>query len=662
MPYDPSIIEPTWQRAWRESGAFRTSTVSDKPKFYILDMFPYPSGNGLHVGHLKGYVASDVVARYKRMRGFNVLHPMGFDSFGLPTERQAEREGIAPHEVTTRNIATFRNQLELVGLGYDWDRAFATSDPAYYRWTQWIFQRLYERGLAYQTDAAVNWCPALGTVLANEEVENGRYKETGDIVEQRHMRQWMLRITAYADRLVDDLADVDWPEHVKELQRKWIGRAVDPETGEVSYNLRDWLFSRQRYWGEPIPVIHGPGGEIELEPRLPLELPAQPESIGTPNTTDPTPPLAHATSWGETTMPGSGAVGRRETNVMPQWAGSSWYYLRFLDPHNSSAAWDREIERAWMPVDLYVGGVEHATLHLLYSRFWHKVFFDLGLVSTKEPFRRLFTQGMIHARSFRDEQGRYYYPHDVEEGDGRWRARETGVALETRIEKMSKTRRNVERPEPLVAAFGADSLRLYEMFLGPVEASTIWQSESIVGMRRFLDRVWRMFETSLADPLETDDEHTARLVEHTIKKVGDDIEALRLNTAVSQLMIFVNHATEHGGRVSRGTLDRFVRVLAPFAPHLAEELYRALGNDRFALDATWPDYDESRRAVETVHIAVQVDGRTRVRIERPREDSTRSIEDAATTHPSIQPWLAGKTILKTIHVPGKLVNFVLARE
>lgn len=651
MPYDPSFVEPKWQRVWRETEAFRTPPRGARPKYYVLDMFPYPSGRGLHVGHLKGYVASDVVARYKRMRGFDVLHPMGWDSFGLPAERQAEREGAHPAAVTARNVATFKSQLELVGLSYDWERELATSDPSYYRWTQWIFVKLLEAGLAYRADVPVNWCPALGTVLANEEVdENGRYVETGDPVERRVMRQWVLRITAYADRLLDDLDLVEWPEDVKKLQRNWIGPRGGP------YNLRDWLFSRQRYWGEPIPVILGPNGEVETEPRLPLLLPEKPAARAVSDGGEAVAPLARAREWVETRLPSTGAPALRETNVMPQWAGSSWYFLRFADPANDGEPWGREAERAWMPVDLYVGGVEHATLHLLYARFWHKFFYDLGLVSGPEPFARLFNQGKVHGRSFRDEQGRYYSTEEVVERDGSWYVGEDDRPVTTRIEKMSKSKRNGVAPEPIVGAYGADSLRVYEMFLGPLEANVVWQDEGIAGARRFLDRAWRAVEASLDRDVE-DDAETERLLHRTVKKVTDDVEALRLNTAVSQLMIFANHATARG-RVSREALGRFARLLAPFAPHAAEEMWEALGGEGLVAHAPWPEYDEELAGDERVTIAVQVDGKFRARVEHAAGSGEDEVREAALADEAVRRAVGGREIARVVYVPGKAMNFV----
>ena len=832
--YEPGGIERKWQERWQFERAFSAPATSEKPKYYLLDMFPYPSGHGLHVGHLKGYVASDIVARYKRMRGYNVLHPMGWDSFGLPTERQAEQDGITPQNVTFRNIQTFKRQLNLIGISYDWEREFATSDVAYYRWTQWIFGILFQRGLAYQAEVSVNWCPALGTVVANEEVQDGVFIDTGDPVERRTMKQWLLKITAYADRLLSDLDNVEWPDEVKELQRNWIGRsegalvhfavrghagsfevfttrpetlygctfcvlapenllartitspeqipavdayvqnaarlserdrragaddktgvftgafAVHPLTGEalpiwiadyvlgsygtaavfgcpahderdfqfarkfglpvvqvigggdisqgahtggggminshflngldvssakrrmiahlqeigagrseVQYNLRDWLFSRQRYWGEPIPVIHGADGEVELDPTLPVVLPDQSELETLPRSNVPTAPLARATKWQQTTSPRSGKPATREVNVMPQWAGSCWYYLRFIDPSNARVAFDPALEKTWMPVDLYVGGIEHATLHLLYARFWHKVLYDAGYVSTIEPFKKLFNQGKVQARSFRGESGKYYYPYEVEERDGQFYSKQDGIGpLATRIEKMSKSRYNVVTPDEVVDAHGADSLRLYEVFMGPLEQNNLWQTDGVVGTSRFLDRVWRLATESLQAPLEKDDPSVTHGLHRMIQKVGADIERLSLNTAVSEMMIFVNEATRQG-RVTRETLSALVRVIAPFAPHLAEELWEKLGEPRFVLNAHWPQYEEAIAVAGQVAVAVQVNGRTRAQIQLPRGASQHDALSAALRNEAVTRHMHGASPLRVIYRENRLLNLVV---
>ena len=729
--YDPSIIEPKWQREWQERATFRTPSAPEelaaKPKYYVLDMFPYPSGAGLHVGHPEGYTATDVIARMKRMQGYNVLHPMGWDAFGLPAERAAVREGLHPAEITERNIATFRRQIQRLGFSYDWDREISTASPDYYRWTQWIFLKLHERGLAYMADVAVNWCPALGTVLANEEVKDGAYVETGDPVERRLMRQWMLKITDYAERLLSELEDVDWPEGVKEMQRNWIGRsegadvvfqiagrdlaftvfttrpdtlfgatycvlapehplvedittdgqrsavrayrdeaasktdlartdlakektgvftgsyAVNPVNDEqipiwiadyvlmtygtgaimavpgqdqrdwdfakvydlpiirtvqpppdfdgeaylgdgpainsafldglpvddaiermidwleergrgerkVQYKLRDWLFSRQRYWGEPFPMVHTEDGDVVPVPPgwLPVGLPAIDEYRPTD---DGRPPLARAgREWLDVTLP-DGRTGSRETNTMPQWAGSCWYYLRFVDPHNDTEPWAPEAERYWMPVDLYVGGVEHAVLHLLYARFWHKVLYDCGLVSTPEPFQRLFNQGMVLAYSYRDARGKYYHPSDVaEHDDGRVTAKASNEELSCQVEKMSKSKLNVVNPDEVIDSYGADAMRLYELFMGPLEVQKPWQMKGVEGVARFLQRVWRLvvddktgeLNTKLIDAEPGSEPDLERTLHKTIKKVASDTETLQMNTAIAQMMIFVNEAT-----------------------------------------------------------------------------------------------------------------------
>ncbi len=839
MRYNPKKIEPKWQRYWEEKGTFKTTWDDSKPKYYVLDMFPYPSGQGLHVGHPKGYVGSDIVARYKRMRGFNVLHPMGWDAFGLPAERQANTEGEHPGDVTKRNIEKFRKQLKMIGLSYDWDRELSTTDPDYYRWTQWIFLKLYEKGLAYQEEVAVNWCPALGTVLANEEVKDGVYVETGDPVERRLMRQWMLRITAYAERLLEDLELLDWPESVKEMQRNWIGRSEgarvrfdvkdsdvsfevfttrpdtlfgctfcviapenpivesivtddrrekvesyiaeaskrlererlaesEPKTGvftgayavspvdgspvpiwvadyvlmgygtgamfacpahderdwafakrfgipivevvsggniedgaytgdgphvnsdfmdglntdeamskviewleekgrghsEVNYRLRDWLFSRQRYWGEPIPIVFLEDGMPKAVPEgdLPVLLPDMEDRAPT---ADGGPPLSRASEWVNTTDAESGKPALRETNTMPQWAGSCWYYLRFLDPKNVSEPWDGDVEKKWMPVDLYIGGTEHATLHLLYSRFWHKVLYDLGCVSTKEPFARLFNQGMIQARSFQDARGKYYYPHEVEERDGKWVSTKTGEPLETRIEKMSKSRYNVVTPDEVIDEYGSDCLRLYEMFVGPLEDDAVWQTENIAGIKRFLERFWRLLyhedAEGLSEPGDFEiDEELDRLLHKTVKKVTDDIENLQMNTAISALMIFVNEATKRKV-IPHKVIDVITRLLSPFAPHIGEEFWRALGHSESVAFAPWPEYDPAKTVEDVIGIPVQVNGKLRQVIEVARGSGEDVVKDAAMRDEKVSGYLDGVTIRKVIYVPDKLLNFVVSK-
>lgn len=836
-PYNHQQVETKWQRYWKKNRTFSVVNVPARPKYYVLDMFPYPSGKGLHVGHPKGYVASDVVARYKRMQGYEVLHPMGWDAFGLPTERQASKEGVHPTVVTKRNTDLFRKQLQILGLDYDWELEIFTCDPAYYRWTQWIFLKLYKQGLAYQANVPVNWCPALGTVLANEEVKDGVYVETGDPVERRLMRQWMLKITAYADRLLEDLDLLDWPESLKEMQRNWIGRsegtlvrfqvagsslsfnvfttrpdtlfgctycllapehplvtkvvtqekrqtinnyieqasrrsererlaqnettsgvftgayAICPVNGQrvpiwiadyvllsygngaifgcpghderdyafaqrfglpiievvqggnvkqqaytgdgphinsnflnglniatakekivnwltqqghgkakVTYRLRDWLFSRQRYWGEPIPMLFREDGTTVpvLEQDLPVALPYLEEISPTP---DGQPPLARAQDWVKTIDPFTGNLAFRETNTMPQWAGSCWYYLRFIDHKNEQVAWDKALEQRWMPVDLYIGGAEHATLHLLYARFWHKVLYDLGYVSSPEPFQKLFNQGMVLSRSFRDARGKYYYPHEVMQKEGQWFTRDTDELLETRIEKMSKSKCNVVTPDEVIEEYGADSLRLYEMFLGPLESEAVWQTKQIVGVRRFLERTWRLFfpEEQLVQKVSQESQVNNELdilLNKTIKKVTEDIENLRLNTAISSLMTLVNEATKRQ-QVSSPMLETVAKLLAPFAPHIAEEFWHHLGYQNSITYASWPEYDVAKIVDEQISIAIQVNGKLRGVIEVPRGSTQEDVHEAALDNSRIANYLGANSIIRVIFVQDKLLNFVV---
>jgi len=840
--YDPATIEKRWQEIWAERKAFRTpddpEVLRSKPKFYVLDMFPYPSGAGLHVGHPEGYTATDVVARMKRMRGYNVLHPMGWDAFGLPAERAAVREGRHPAEITRRNIDTFRAQIQRLGFSYDWDREVNTSSPEYYRWTQWIFLKLFEKGLAYMADVPVNWCPALGTVLANEEVKDGCYVETGDPVERRLMRQWMLKITVYAERLLADLEDLDWPESVKEMQRNWIGRsegadvefringhdssmmifttrpdtlfgctycvlapehplvaeittpeqraaveayveeassksdldrsdlakaktgvfsgacAINPVNEEkvpiwvadyvmmgygtgaimavpgqdqrdwdfarefnlpiirtvqppddfdgeayvgegaainsgfldglevepakvkinawleerglgtprVQYRLRDWLFSRQRYWGEPFPIVHTDDGEVVPVDDLPVGLPAIDEYRPT---SDGRPPLARAgDDWLRITLP-DGRQATRETNTMPQWAGSCWYYLRFLDPHNELEPWSKEVESYWMPVDLYVGGVEHAVLHLLYARFWHKVLFDCGLVSTVEPFQKLFNQGMILAYSYRDQRGKYYHPSEVEERDDEVLVKGTDTPLEAQIEKMSKSKLNVVNPDDVIERYGADSMRLYELFMGPLEVQKPWQMKGVDGVYRFLHRVWRLvvdeatggLNPKLSNAPASSEETLQRTLHKTLKKVTGDTETLQMNTGIAQMMIFVNEATQ-AASLPRSTVTDFLRVLSPYAPHLCEELWSRLGEDDLIAHAEWPAWDEELCRDEEITIVVQINGKKRDEFTVAPDAGKDELERLALASEKIQKHLDGHEPRRVIVVPGRLVNVV----
>ena len=836
--YRPSAIESRWQAYWEQHHTFRTPDDTSRPKYYVLDMFPYPSGAGLHVGHPEGYTATDIIARYKRMRGFNVLHPMGWDAFGLPAERAAMRDGSHPAELTRRYVENFKRQIKRLGFSYDWDREINTTDESYYKWTQWIFTKLHERGLAYQAEVPVNWCAAQGTVLANEEVVDGRYVETGDPVVRRNMRQWLLRIPVYAERLIADLEGLDWPESIKEMQRYWIGRsegaemdfalrdhpdekltvfttrpdtlfgctymvlapehplvarlttpdqrpavqryideaarksdlertdlakdktgvftggyAINPAnnqpipvfisdyvlitygtgaimavpahdqrdwdfarkfgvpivevvaggaiereawTGDglminsgfldgmtvpqaraamirwleeqgigrsrINYRLRDWLFSRQRYWGEPFPVLHLEDGTTRClsEEHLPVTLPWIEQYKPTE---DGEPPLARAVEWLNTTDPVTGQPARRETNTMPQWAGSCWYYLRYIDPHNDKQLVDPEKERYWMPVDLYVGGAEHAVLHLLYARFWHKVLYDAGIVSTPEPFGKLYNQGMILAYSYRDANGRYYAPEQVEHRDGKAVVRGTSIALEEQVEKMSKSKLNVVNPDDVINEFGADSLRLYEMYMGPLDQVKPWQTDGVRGMHRFLSRAYRLFtsdEGGLSTRI-TDVEPTReqlRLAHETTRRVTEDIEAMRFNTAIAAMIELVN-ALYKFPEVPRTIADRFARLLGPFAPHLAEELWNLLGNDESIAHTTWPEVDPALLVADTITVAVQVLGKTRGSVEVPAGATEDEILAVATANENVARHLEGKTIVKRIYVPGKILNLIV---
>ncbi len=845
--YDPASIEPKWQDIWQAKKAFRTPTdpqeLAKKPKYYVLDMFPYPSGDGLHVGHPEGQTATDVIARMKRMQGFNVLHPMGWDAFGLPAERAAVRSNIHPAKITKRNVNNFRGQIQRLGFSYDWEREINTSEVDYYRWTQWIFLKLYEKDLAYLADVPVNWCPAQGTVLANEEVKDGCYVETGDPVERRSMRQWMLKITVYAERLLEDLDTLDWPESIKKMQREWIGRSEGAEaefqiqgsdqsfkiyttcphtlfgatycvlapehdllgsittaeqkeavaayvaqardktdlqrtdlakektgvftgayamnpvnqqpipiwvadyvlitygsgaimavpghderdhefaktfdipilkvveggehpieeqafvgdgtmvasgfldglssveakakmtswleaegkgTGKVQYKLRDWLFSRQRYWGEPFPILHLEDGTILPVPEedLPVELPHVDEYKPT---ADGKPPLARAgDDWLNVVLP-DGRKGVRETNTMPQWAGSCWYYLRYMDPHNADAPFSKEAEEYWGPVDLYVGGVEHAVLHLLYSRFWHKVLYDCGLVSTKEPFQKLFNQGSVLAYSYQDEAGKYYGPRDVKEDGENWVTIDGEKPVATQIEKMSKSKYNVVNPDEVVEKYGADSLRLYELFIGPLSASAPWQMKGVEGIYRFLQRVWRLvvdqetgaLNEKIVDAPASSEPELRKILHRTIKHVVEDIETIdKLNTAISRMMEFVNAGTR-AKTLPREILSTFLRVLSPFASHIAEELWERLGEEGLVCQAEWPVHDESFLVDSTITLVVQVNGKVRDKLEADAQADKAELEKLALASEKIQGFLEGKTVARVIVVPGRLVNIVV---
>jgi leucyl-tRNA synthetase len=843
--YDFNAIEKKWQQYWEERKTFKAKDCDDsRPKYYVLDMFPYPSGMGIHAGHVENYTASDIAARYKRMKGFNVLHPMGYDAFGLPAEQYAIQTGTDPKTTTRKNVDNIRKQIKSLGFSYDWDREVDTTEPSYYKWTQWIFLKLFnsffdeteqkarpieqlpipdglseaekrkyidDHRLAYEAEVAVNWCPELGTVLANEEVIGGLSERGGHPVIRRPMRQWMLRITKYADRLLSDLDEVDWPLSIKKLQIDWIGKSIgadvdfkvdgfdetirvfttrpdtlfgatymvlapehplvdkitsrdkkeavqryrqeaarksdldrtdlakektgqplgayainpvnykkipiwisdyvlisygtgaimavpahderdfefatkfnlpiipvveppDSEQAElvkkgrlcfigdgkainsgqfdglstaefkeqitnwlaerglgkkaVNYKLRDWLFSRQRYWGEPFPILHTEdGGVIGLsEEDLPLELPVvknyKPAGTGQS-------PLANIEGWINVELP-DGSKAKRETNTMPQWAGSCWYYLRYLDPDNNTRGWDPEKERYWMPVDLYIGGAEHAVLHLLYSRFWHKLLYDLGCVSTKEPFKKLVNQGMILGE------------------DG---------------QKMSKSRGNVVNPDNVIADYGADSMRLYEMFMGPLEAIKPWSMQGVEGVYRFLQKTWRMIvdeETGRLDEVVKEaqpDEATLRLLHQTIKKVGDDIESFGFNTAISQMMIFVNHLGKQAVR-PKSVVEKFVLILAPFAPHIAEELWQKLGHKDSLAYEPWPEYDKELIKEKQIELAVQVNGKIKDRIVVAADADEKRIESEALSSTKVQAAMGGKSARKIIVARPRIVSII----
>ena len=805
MSYKHIEIEKKWQRYWEEHKTFKTTEDNDKKNYYALDMFPYPSGQGLHVGHPEGYTATDIMARMKRMQGYNVLHPMGWDAFGLPAEQYALNTGNSPREFTKKNINNFRRQIKSLGLSYDWDREVNTTDPAYYKWTQWIFEQLYKKGLAYEAEVPVNWSPDLGTVVANEEVIDGKTERGGFPVIRKPMRQWVLKITAYADRLIDDLDDLDWPEAIKEQQRNWIGRSVgaainfpvsgdentkievfstrpdtifgvaalvlapehelvkqlttpeheneveayiekishksdlertdlakdktgvftgsyvvNPVSGEklpiwiadyvlnsygtgavmvvpahderdhefaqkfdlpivqvieggdvqkeaytgdgvhinsdflngmdkdeaidainnwleengvgekkVNYRLRDWLFSRQRYWGEPIPVIHWEDGETTLVPEdeLPLYLPKatdiKPSGTGES-------PLANLDDW-VNVVDENGRKGRRETNTMPQWAGSSWYFLRYIDPHNNHEVADYEKLKEWLPVNLYVGGAEHAVLHLLYARFWHKFLYDLGVVPTKEPFQKLVNQGMI---------------------------------LGSNHEKMSKSKGNVVNPDDIVEQYGADTLRLYEMFMGPLDASIPWSEEGLGGAHKFINRVWNLLideNDNLRDRVTTINNHDLdKIYNETVKKVTEDYEAMHFNTAISQLMVFVNNAYK-ADSLPLEYVEGLVKLLSPVVPHITEELWSKLGHVGSIAYAKWPTYDESKLVEDVVEIVVQINGKVRQHLQVSKDASREELQALALNDERIKQELVDKEIKKVIAVPGKLVSIVVAK-
>lgn len=804
MAYDHKTIEKKWQKFWKKNETFKADLNKDQKKYYALDMFPYPSGQGLHVGHPEGYTATDVMSRMKRMQGFNVLHPMGWDAFGLPAEQYALKTGHNPKDFTNKNIDHFRDQIQSLGFSYDWDREVNTTDPKFYKWTQWIFEQLYKKGLAYESEIMVNWAPDFmgGTVVANEEVEDGKTKRGGYPVYRKPMRQWVLKITAYADRLIDDLDLVDWPESVKEMQRNWIGRSegasvffpvvgdedtkievfttradtlfgasyvvlapeqelvdqlttpehkaevekykeeasrrsdlertdlnkdktgvftgsyvINPVNGEklpiwisdyvlasygtgavmavpsgdqrdydfatkfdlpikpviegadvsegafdgdgkhinsgfldglniadakqkmidwleehdaghkkVNYRLRDWIFSRQRYWGEPIPVIHWDDGTTSLVPEdeLPLELPKT-DNIEPSGTGES--PLANVEDW-VNVYDENGRHGLRETNTMPQWAGSSWYWLRYTDPHNDEEFASKEALDYWSPVDLYVGGAEHAVLHLLYARFWHKVLYDLGLVPTKEPFMKLVNQGMI---------------------------------LGSNHEKMSKSKGNVVNPDDIVDQYGADTLRLYEMFMGPLEESVPWDEKGLHGANKWVQRVWRLLmddNNHLRDRVSTfNDGKLTKVYNQTVKKVTEDYERMHFNTAISQLMVFVNEAYKVDDlpvEYMRG----FVKMIAPIMPHMAEELWSQFGESDTITYQSWPTYDPKALVEDEIEMIVQVNGKVRAKIKMAKDTDRDEAQQLALANEHVKKFTDGKDIKKVIVVPNKIVNIV----
>lgn len=853
--YLPTTIEPKWQARWEASKAFAAENGSDKPKYYALCMFPYPSGSGLHVGHPESYTAVDIVSRYKRMQGYNVLNPFGFDAFGLPAERAAQREGRHPDGITRERMDYFRTQVKSLGFSFDWDREVVTCDADYYHWTQWLFKLFYDRGLAYLAEVPVWWCEAQGTVLANEEVVDGRYVETGDPVERRYMRQWMLRITAYAESLLEGLDDPDlnWPEGLKEMQRTWIGKstgaqitfavdghagstievfttradtlgaatycvlapehelvatittedqrdavtayvdaavakserdrqvgekektgvftgayAINPLNGhkipiwvadyvlagygtgaimavpghderdhefatvhglpivtayalpegtdieaevflatdglttvnsgdfdglgmeeakakitqflvdqgigeaQTNYRLRDWLFSRQRYWGEPFPILHGPNGEMITVPddALPIELPHVDEYKPTESGE---PPLARATDWVNVDI--DGKTWKRETNTMPQWAGSCWYWLRYMDPHNNEAAWSKEAAQYWQAVDLYIGGVEHAVLHLLYARFWNHVFHDLGLVPNREPFTRLYNQGMILANAYRDTKGRYHHPNDVVNHQDKpvemtsawtqlpvtttWYAPDANgelIPVEEKSGKMGKSLNNAVDPMDIVASHGADALRIYEMFMGPLDQVKVWSTSGCDGVLRFLQRVWRLFINDQTGEVKAFAAESSKAVKKAlnvaVKEASEGIEELRFNTPIAKMMEFVN--TCGPTTPTKAEAEVFVRILSPWAPHLAEELWERFGHTESLTFEPWPTVDESALVDDEIPIVVQVKGKKKAVVQVAADADQDTILAAARAAADLDP----AAVIKEIVVPGRLVNFV----
>ncbi len=753
MKYDFKTVEAKWQKVWEDEDTFHAEIDHSKPKFYALVEFPYPSAAGLHVGHPRSYTALDIVARKKRQCGYNVLYPMGWDAFGLPTENYALKNHINPEIVTAQNVARFKSQLKALGLSFDWDREINTTDPEYYKWTQWIFIQLFKKGLAYKKETTVNYCTGCKVVLANEEVVNGVCERCGSPVVQKNKSQWMLKITAYADRLINDLDDVDYIDRVKTQQRNWIGRShgaeinfdttagdtltvyttradtlfgatymvISPEhafikkwvdagrtvpsdldkeaftdvaTGtlvnsdflnglsvedaknkmyawleengkghkQVNFKLRDWVFSRQRYWGEPIPMVYcDKCGWVPLpESELPLRLPEIKDFEPGENGESP---LARHTEWVSTTCPCCGAPAKRETDTMPQWAGSSWYFLRYCDPKNHDAIASKEALEYWSPVDWYNGGMEHTTLHLLYSRFWHKFLYDIGVVPTKEPYQKRTSHGMIlglNPHAFENqpdaERKRLLAEYGDEKGARKALVEKYGEMAEHPIVKMSKSLGNVVNPDDVVNEYGADTLRLYEMFIGDFEKAAPWNTSSIKGCKRFLDKIWSMSEKLV--PGEGVRPELEAVANRTIKKVGEDIDALKANTAIAQLMIYVNALSDQGG-ATKAEYEVLLELLNPFAPHMTEELWQQLGHTEQLAYHAWPTYDEAKCVEQTIEIAVQVNGKVKARIKVPAAIENADAIAAAKAEPAVAEAIAGKTIAKEIYVKGKLVNIAV---
>ena len=846
--YPFESIEPKWQKYWDENKTFRVTEDANFPKekrMYVLDMFPYPSAAGLHVGHPEGYTATDIYCRYLRMNGYNVLHPMGYDAFGLPAENYAIKTGTHPKTTTNANIEHFTKQIKSLGFSYDWDRCVSTCEPEYYKWTQWIFLQLYKKGLAYEAETPINWCPSCMTGLANEEVKDGKCDRCGAEVTHKTIRQWILKITEYADRLDSDLEGLDWPESVKAMQHNWIGKstgaevtftvadkdgkptennltvyttrcdtlfgatymvvspehkiiskittaeqadavkayqeaaakksdlertdlnkdktgvfsgsyAINPVNGKlipiwiadyvlisygtgaimavpahdtrdwefakkfnlpiievlksevdvqeqawtedgihvnsefldglnkqdainkmlefleekkigkkaINYKLRDWVYSRQRYWGEPIPLVHCPDcGTVPVpEEELPLTLPEvksyQPTGTGES-------PLAAIDSWVNCKCPKCGKDAKRETNTMPQWGGSCWYYLRYLDPKNNDKFVSKEAENYWMPVDLYIGGAEHAVLHLLYARFWHKVLYDLGLVSTKEPFQRLVNQGMITSFAYQRKNKTLVPVDEVEQKeDGNWYEKATGEKLEQVVAKMSKSLKNVVNPDDEIRSYGADSVRMYEMFMGPLTMSKPWATQGIVGIHRFLEKVWALSEKPLADININGKLEDKKLVSlrktftQTVKKVGDDTSSLNFNTAISQMMIFVNELSKFDS-IPTAIWTDFVKILSPYAPHLGEELWEKLGNKKSIAYEAWPTYNEEFLKDDTKEIVVMVNGKLRDKFEAAPGSDDETLKTMAFDREGVKKHTDGKEVVKVIVVKDKLVNIVV---